>query len=63
MSAATDPVITAHEAAEEIGVAYCTVLDYLRSGVLVGVKRGNRWYVRRSRLDQFLEPETARVAS
>lgn len=52
----TDPVLDPHEVAAELRRTYPTVLTYLRSGELRGVKRGSRWYVRRSALNEFLKP-------
>lgn len=54
-----DPVLSAHEVAAELRRTYPIVCCYLRSGALAGVKRGGRWYVRRSALDAFLSPERA----
>lgn len=50
-----DPVLDPHEVAAELRRTYPTVLTYLRSGELRGVKRGSRWYVRRSALNEFLD--------
>jgi excisionase family DNA binding protein len=54
----SDPVLSAREIAEFLGLNYETVLDYLAAGKLRGVKRGKRWYIRQSALDAFLEPDT-----
>jgi excisionase family DNA binding protein len=57
-----DPVLTAHEVAEEIGVHYQTVRVYIRTGELKAAKRGNRWFIRRSWLEEFLAPTRTDVA-
>lgn len=59
----TDPVLSAHEIADELHVHYETALGYIRAGHIPGVKRGKRWYVRRSALDAFLEPDTSRATA
>ncbi len=56
----SDPVLNPHEVAEELGRNYETILAMLVRGDLAGVKRGRRWYVRRSAVDDFLDP--SRVA-
>ncbi|MFC5996900.1 helix-turn-helix domain-containing protein [Pseudonocardia hispaniensis] len=53
----TDPVLNPREVARELGVHYETVLRYIQTGQLVGVKRGSRYFVRRSAVDAFLRPE------
>ena len=55
--AGADPVLTPHEVADELKVHYETVLDYLRGGQIRGVKRGRRWFVRRSAVEEFLTPD------
>ena len=57
-----DPVLTAHEAAEILGVHYQTLLDYMRSGELRAAQRGRRWFIRQSSIDAFLEPVRPDVA-
>lgn len=59
MSLTRDPVLTAQEIAEFLGDSYDTVLDYLNRGVIRGVKRGRRWYVRQSAVDAFLDPDAS----
>jgi excisionase family DNA binding protein len=49
-----DPVLTAHEVASEIRVHYQTLLGYIRRGELKAAKRGNRLFIRRSWLEEFL---------
>lgn len=57
-----DPVLTAHQVAEEIGVHYQTLRKYILGGQLKAAKRGNRWFIRRSWLEEFLTPTTSDVA-
>lgn len=57
-----DPVITAQQAADEVGVHYQTLRRYVLSGELKAVKRGNRWFIRRSWLEAFLTPTRIDVA-
>lgn len=52
----SDPVLNAHEVAEELGVHYKTVLKYIRAGELRVAKRGNRLFIRRSWVEEFLAP-------
>lgn len=54
-----DPVLTAREVAEELGVHYQTLRSYIIDGQLQAVKRGNRWFIRRSWVDEFLAPTQA----
>lgn len=49
-------VLTARETAEVLGIHYQVVIEHLARGDLVGVKRGNRWYIRRTAVDDFLDP-------
>lgn len=51
-----DPVLTLHEVAAEIGVHYQTARDYVLAGELKAAKRGNRWFIRRSWVEEFLSP-------
>jgi excisionase family DNA binding protein len=51
-----DPVLTIREAAEELRRNYKTVLRLVKTGELAAVKRGGRYYVRRSAIDTFLTP-------
>jgi len=54
-----DPVLTAHQVADELGVHYQTVRGYILRGELRAAKRGNRWFIRRSWLEEFLAPTAA----
>lgn len=56
-AARVDPVLSPHDIAAELNVPYERVLTHLRLGELRGVKRGRHWYVRRSALDEFLDPD------
>jgi excisionase family DNA binding protein len=58
-----DPVLTPHEVADELRVNYETLLDYLHDGRLRGVKRGRRWFIRRSAVDEFLTPGASAQAA
>lgn len=52
-----DPVLTAHQVADQMGIHYQTLLRYhIRPGHLKAVKRGNRWYIRRSWFEEYLNP-------
>lgn len=53
---AADPVLSPREVAAELGVNYETVLRSIKRGELRAVKRGNRFYIRRSALEAFLDP-------
>lgn len=55
----SDPVHTAHEVAEQLGVHYQTLRKYILAGELKAVKRGNRWFIRRSWVEAFLAPTPA----
>jgi excisionase family DNA binding protein len=57
-----DPVLTAHQVAEEIGEHYKTVLRHIREGRLQASKRGNRLFIRQSWLEEFLAPSESHVA-
>ena len=50
-------MLSPHEVAVELRVNYETVLGYLHRGLLKGVKRGSRFYIRRSAVDAFLDPD------
>lgn len=52
----TDEVLTAHEAADLLGIHYKTLLTYVRTKRLQAVKRGGRLFIRRSWLEDFLAP-------
>lgn len=57
-----DPVLTAHEVAEEIRVHYQTVRGYILRGELKATKQGNRWLIRRSWVEEFVDPTRSGVA-
>ncbi len=57
-----DPVLTAHETAELLGVHYQTVRRYILAGELKAAQHGRRWFIRRSWVDEFLAPVTPDVA-
>jgi excisionase family DNA binding protein len=57
-----DPVLTAHQVADEIGVHYQTLRKYILDGQLKAAKRGNRWFIRRSWVEEFLAPSSRDVA-
>ena len=46
-------LITAYEAATELGIHPKTVSRLLRQGKLVGVKLANRWIIERPSLESF----------
>ena len=50
----TDPVLTVREVAELLGVSYRTVLRRIEDGSLRAVRRGGRFFVRQSWIDEFL---------
>jgi excisionase family DNA binding protein len=49
----TDPVLTLHEVAEQLGVHYMTAYRYVRLGQLDAVKVGGTWQVTTAALDAF----------
>jgi excisionase family DNA binding protein len=54
-------LITPEDAADRLAVSKTTILDWLRSGQLKGVKAGRLWRLRERDLAEFLkEPEPAR---
>jgi excisionase family DNA binding protein len=54
-------LITPEDAADRLAVSKNTILDWLRSGQLRGVKAGRLWRLRERDLEEFLkEPEPAR---
>jgi excisionase family DNA binding protein len=54
-------LITPKDAADRLAVSKNTILDWLRSGQLKGVKAGRLWRLRERDLGEFLkEPEPAR---
>jgi excisionase family DNA binding protein len=54
-------LITPEDAANRLAVSKTTILDWLRSGQLKGVKAGRLWRLRERDLAEFLkEPEPAR---
>ena len=55
----SDPVHTAHEVADELGIHYQTLRKHMLSGRMQAVKRGNRWFIRRSWVEAFLAPAPA----
>jgi excisionase family DNA binding protein len=58
-----EKLITPEDAAERLAVSKNTILDWLRSGQLKGVKAGRLWRLRERDLEEFLkEPEPARGA-
>lgn len=56
-----DPVLTIAEVAKLVGRNYYTVRDWLVADpqLLVGTKRGGRWYIRASAVEEFLRPDRA----
>lgn len=56
----TDPVLTCEEVARELGRTRKTVAEWCHRGDLKASKHGRSWYVRRSWLDEFLEPTNVR---
>lgn len=62
MNVADDQVLNADQVAEILDVHPRTLTRYLRTGELKGAKHGNRWFIRRSAVDAFLEPEQTDVA-
>jgi excisionase family DNA binding protein len=57
-------LITPEDAADRLAVSKNTILDWLRSGQLKGVKAGRLWRLRERDLAEFLkEPEPAREMS
>lgn len=60
MAATGDEVLTAHDVAARLGVHYKTALrSYIRPGALRAVKHGNRWFIRREWLEEFLADQQA----
>lgn len=57
-----DPVLTAHQVADVLGEHYKTVLRHIREGRLRASKQGNRLFIRRSWLDEFLDDQAAPAA-
>jgi excisionase family DNA binding protein len=58
-----EKLITPEDAADRLAVSKTTILDWLRSGQLKGVKAGRLWRLRERDLEEFLkEPEPAREA-
>jgi len=57
-----DPVLTAHQVADEIGVHYQTLRKYILAGQIKAVKPAGRWLIRRSWVEEFLAPTSAHVA-
>jgi len=56
-------LITPEDAADRLAVSKNTILDWLRSGQLKGVKAGRLWRLRERDLAEFLkEPEPVREA-
>jgi excisionase family DNA binding protein len=56
-----EPLITPEDTAERLKVSKNTILDWLRSGQLKGVKAGRLWRLRERDLAEFLkEPEPVR---
>ncbi len=56
-------LITPEDAADRLAVSKNTILDWLRSGQLKGVKAGRLWRLRERDLAEFLkEPEPAHEA-
>jgi excisionase family DNA binding protein len=54
-------LITPEDAADRLAVSKTTILDWLRSGQLKGVKAGRLWRLRERDLAEFLkEPEPVR---
>lgn len=53
VSPVADPVLTLHEAAEQLGVHYMTAYRYVRLGQLDAVKVGGTWQVSPSALEAF----------
>jgi len=52
-----DPVLSAQQVADELGIHVKTLLrTHIRPGRLPAVKRGNRWFIRRSWLEEYLQP-------
>ncbi len=58
-----DPVLNPQQVADELGVTVHTVREWLRLGELPGAKRGNRWFIRRSAVETFLQPETCHAVA
>lgn len=56
----TDPVLTCDEVARELGRTAQTVAGWCRNGELKGSKHGRSWFIRRSWLNEFLEPTNVR---
>jgi excisionase family DNA binding protein len=52
-----DPVLSLQDVASELHLSRRTLERYLRDSVIRGVKRGGRWYIRRSAVNAFLDPD------
>ena len=60
-----DRLLTAREAAERLGVEKITIVRWLRSGRLPGIKIGTRgdWRIRASELDAYIEDSEGKRAA
>jgi excisionase family DNA binding protein len=56
VTAPADEVLSPNEVATYLKVHKQTVYQHIRDGELKAVKRGNRIYIRRCWLDEFLAP-------
>ncbi len=54
---AHDPVLSPREVAQVLDRHYETVVRLIRRGELPAAKRGGRYYIRRSALEEFLNPD------
>jgi excisionase family DNA binding protein len=59
-----DRLITPKDAADRLAVQPATILLWLKTGQIKGVKAGKLWRIRESAIDEFLkEPELPRKAA
>jgi excisionase family DNA binding protein len=54
-----DEVLNTRQVVELLGVDRKTLERYLHTGQLRAVKHGNRWFIRRSAVEDFLTPDVA----
>jgi excisionase family DNA binding protein len=61
METVDNALLTPEEVADTLRVSTRTVLDWLRTSQLPGLKVGRRWRVRRTGLDAFLKAGETRA--
>ncbi len=63
MSLAHDPVLSPREVSQQLGRHYKTIIGYWHRGLIEGVKRGGRVYIRQSAVDAFLADDPTESTS